>query len=111
MIHKAVLELPVQYQTGTELSPGTGLTVASYITDTSTVLANLGVIAQYSNFTKSFEVDVRQYVQTIVNDEVDNTGLYLGPIFFISSADRVVFNGSNTDNKEQPRFRILYTEF
>ena len=111
VIHKAVLELPVQYQTGTELSPGTGLTVASYITDTSTVLANLGVIAQYSNFTKSFEVDVRQYVQTIVNDEVDNTGLYLGPIFFISSADRVVFNGSNTDNKEQPRFRILYTEF
>ncbi len=111
VIHKATLELPVQYQTGSKYSPGTGLSTATWLTDTSKTLANLGQIAQYSNFSKSFEVNLRQYVQLVVNGELENTGIVVAPIFYISSAERVVFNGIDTDKKVKPKFRILYTEF
>jgi hypothetical protein len=37
--------------------------------------------------------------------------LVFSPRFFITSGDRIVFNGQNTINKKKPQLIITYTEY
>ncbi len=113
IIHKAILELPVQYQTGTKYSPGIDASVARKESLTSSKLFSLGsgIKAGFSSSTKSFKVDIREHVQNIVNGTVENTDIVISPILFITTVDRIVFNGPSTGNKAKPKLSVLYTEF
>ena len=111
MIHKAILELPIQYQTGANYYPGSALTVSRRESTGSDSLIFTGAFAVYDDFTKQFDVDIRNHVQQIVNGEITDTDLVLSPLSFITSVDRVIFNGAQTGNKVQPKISILYTEF
>lgn len=111
VVHKAVLELPIQYQTGALYPPGSDVSVATWAKAGDNALVNVGVVGSFSSTAKHFEIDVRNYVQNIINGEIENTGLVFSPILFITSADRIIFNGPQTTNKEKPKLRILYTEF
>lgn len=108
VIHRAVLELPIEYQTGQNYAPGLDATVAVMLDDR---LTSVNALAAYDDFRKSFQVDIRAYVQAIVNGELDNLGLIFSPLLHNSSAERIIFNGPNTFNKEKPKMYILYTEF
>jgi uncharacterized protein YbcV (DUF1398 family) len=110
IIHKAELFLPVQFQTGSPYFPGSQITVAARLDSTTEdfFLLNVG---SFSDFRKGYVIDLRNYVQQIVAGKVKNKDLYLAPRQFITSAERIIFNGSNTSNKAQPKLSIIYTEF
>lgn len=111
VIHKAILDLPVSYKTGSPYSPGLDLSVSTILSEGSTKLYSVNTVGEYSNFSKSVTVDLRNYVQAIVNGELENTQLVFSPILHSTSADRIIFNGTATSNKTKPKFYILYTEF
>jgi len=111
IIHKATLELPIQYQTGSKFSPGYDISVGTRLTVGANQIYNIGTTGIYDDYTKKFTIDLRSYTQAIVNDELENTELILSPILFITSGDRIIFNGQQSSNKAKPKFSIIYTEF
>ncbi len=111
VVHKAILELPVDYHSATSFTPGFDASVATILEEGSTQLFGVNADASYSDFRKSFEVDLRNYVQAVVSGEITTTRLVFSPILYNTSADRIIFNGPQTTNKLQPKLYILYTEF
>lgn len=111
VVHKATLTLPVQYQTASLYDPGDLLIVSTRLNQDDANLYSIGTLAEYSNSKKAFTVDIRDYVQRIILGELENTELIFSPFFFISSANRVIFNGQQTSNKTKPKLDIVYTEF
>lgn len=111
VIHKAVLVMPVQYHNSTLYTPGYDMSVATLLEEGTTKLFSVNASATYNNYTKRFEISIRNYVQAIVNDELANTQLVFSPTLHNTSAERIIFNGSQSSNKEQPKLYILYTEF
>lgn len=110
IIHKATLELPIQYQTGSNFTVG-DLSVATKLKVGDEDYINTGVIGIYDDFTKKYSIDLRSYVQAVLNGDIENTELILSPILFITSGDRIIFNGPETTNKDKPKLSIVYTEF
>lgn len=108
IIHKAQLILPVQYQTNAKYSPSYELSVAVRIDN---ILSGIGVLGFYDNYKKQYTIDITNYLQALVSDQITTTELILSPRFFVNSAERIVFNGPNTINKKTPKLVITYTEF
>lgn len=110
VVHKAVLEIPVSYLSGSKYTPP-GLAVLTRKEKNSEALYSTGIIASYDDYKKAYVIDVRSFVQAVVNKEIENTEIILSPLLFITSAERVIFNGPNTANKTKPKLSIIYTEF
>lgn len=106
VIHAALLELPVEYQSFTTYYPSPSMTVLYKIAAGTT-----GGSISYNNNRKSYLFDLRDYIQEIVNGKVANTGIEVGPSKYSSSAERIIFNGQATSNKKRPRLIIKYTTF
>lgn len=108
IIHKAKLSLPVAYQAGSKYSPADDIAV-------TTLLESGGYsfyqFSAYDDFNKQYEIDLRAYTQAVVNNQIENTGLALSPVLYITSGDRIIFNGVNSINKMKPTLNIVYTEF
>jgi hypothetical protein len=68
-------------------------------------------LGEYNDLKKMFSVDIRDYAQSIVAGDLENTGLVISPRFFINSAERIVFNGLNTTNKVKPKLILTYTTY
>jgi hypothetical protein len=111
VIHTAILDLPVQYQTNTNYAPGLDISVTVRLEEGSTSLYSVNTIGSYSDYRKSFQIDLRGYIQDVVSGELNNTGLIFSPLLHNTSADRIIFNGPETINKVKPKLTILYTEF
>lgn len=111
VIHRADLSLPLQFQTGYKYQPGNNVSLSTRIDSLSQGLINVGVIGIYKSLEKSFELNIRDYVQSIVNKELPLTELMVSPLYFINSAERIVFNGRNTINKKKPKLTITYTSY
>ena len=110
VVHSATLFLPTQYQSGTKYSPGFDVSIAITETAGDSQLFGYGTAA-YSSFTKGFEIDLRTYVQGLISNQIENHGLIISPILHNTSAERIIFNGPLTSNKEKPVLKILFTEF
>ncbi len=115
LVQAAVLELPIAYQSpvanqpafsGSLYYPSTVLTV---IIETDDYVATTYAI--YDEANKRYLVDLRSYVQSIVNGESDNTGIIINPLYPTGTAERIIFNGKATSNKAKPRLIIKYTKF
>lgn len=111
VIHRADLSLPIQFQTGYKYQPGSNVSVATRVDSLSQGLINVGIIGVYNAVEKSFDINIRDYVQSIVNKDLPLTELMVSPLYFINSAERIVFNGSNTINKLKPKLTITYTSY
>jgi len=111
LIHRAEIYLPVQFQFGSKYKPGANVTFATKKTAVSNGYINTGVLGAYSESKKEFSADVKQYVQAVINHDIENTGLIVSPRYFINSAERIIFNGPNTINKMRPKIIITYTDF
>jgi len=111
LIHRAEIHLPVQFQFGSKYKPGANVTFATKKTAVSNGYINTGVLGAYSESKKEFSADVKQYVQAVINHDIENTGLIVSPRYFINSAERIIFNGPNTINKMRPKIIITYTDF
>jgi hypothetical protein len=108
IIHRAELILPTQYQTGSKYIPSSEVLVTAKVEGG---LTGIGVLGQYDYTNKHYSVDLRSYVQAFVSGKYDQTTLYFSPRFFITSAERIVFNGKNTVNKKKPQLLVTYTLF
>lgn len=111
VIHRADLTLPVQFQSGYRYKPGTRVTAASKLKSTDIFYTSLGIAGLYSDSKKHYELDIRAYLQSLVNGKLENTGIVISPLFFRNSAERIVFNGVQTNNKQQPKLVVTYTTF
>lgn len=111
LIHRAEIHLPIQYPFGNKYKPGASITFATKKTSAAQGYINTGVIGAYSDVKKEFTADLKQYVQAVINQDIENTGLIVSPRFFINSAERIIFNGQNTLNKMRPKIIITYTNF
>lgn len=111
IIQYAKLDLPVSFYNYDVFHPSATISVATKISATDDDLYDLGVTSDYDNFNKNFVIDVRDYIQRIVNGDIENRGIYLSPSRMITSAERIVFNGSNSSNKKQPKLKIVYTTY
>lgn len=111
IIHRADLLLPVQFQTGYRYKPGARVTAASKLAATDAHYTSLGIAGLYSESNKRFDLDIRAYVQSLVNGKLENTGIVISPLFFRNSAERIVFNGSQTTNKKAPKLVVTYTTY
>jgi hypothetical protein len=110
VIHKAVLELPVEYHYSSPYTPGLGISISTVLEENSDDLYAVGT-ASYSDISKSMKADIRAYVQSVVSGELENTHLVVSAGFHNTSADRIIFNGPGSSNKFKPKLYILYTEF
>ncbi|TNE55399.1 MAG: DUF4270 family protein [Bacteroidetes bacterium] len=111
VIQSARLELPVSYFSGDELYPSTSISVSARISEEDEQLYVLGVTGQYSDYTKSYILDLRDYLQQIVSGQVENMGIHVAPTKMISSVERIVFNGLDAPLKKQPKLQIVYTTY
>jgi hypothetical protein len=85
--------------------------VATKVKSTDNYYTSLSTLGEYSDYKKHFFVDIRDYVQSLVKGELENTGLVISPRYFINSAERVVFNGLNSTNKMKPKLILTYTTY
>lgn len=108
IIHKAELYLPIQYQSFSKYIPSDELSVSARIDGT---LSGIGVYALYDTYNKRYVVDLRNYVQALVAGNISTTELIFSPRQFITSADRIIFNGPTSINKMKPQLIVTYTEF
>lgn len=111
LIHRAELTLPIQYQTGYKYKPGLNVSFATKKTANSQGYINTGTLGVYTESKKAFIADLKSYIQAVVNQDIENTGLIISPRFFVNSSERIVFNGPTTINKESPKLLITYTTF
>lgn len=108
IVHNALLVVPVSHQTSASYAPSVALS-AGYKTDEDGIVG-FQVIA-YDETSKSYIIDVRDYLQDVVTGEAENRGVFLYPTFFSSTAERIIFNGRYTSNKHKPRLIVKYTEY
>ncbi len=111
LIHRAEIHLPIQYQLGSKYKPGSNVTFATKKTAASQGYINTGVLGAYSESKKEYAADLKSYVQAVINQDIENTGLIVSPRFFVNSSERIIFNGPNTINKMRPKIIITYTDF
>lgn len=109
IIHSATLELPVNYYVGSDFYPSENITVSANLFDDDDTKYLLSSVA-YNAVKRSYTIDLRTYVQNILNGDIVNKGIYIAPKSFVSTADRIVFNGVNTPYKKQPKLTIVYTK-
>ncbi len=111
IIHRADLSLPVQFQTGYRYKPGSRITAASKLSAADVFYTSLGIAGLYSEANKQYDLDIRAYLQSLVNGKLENTGIVISPLYFRNSAERIVFNGVATNNKKKPKLVVTYTTY
>ncbi len=105
IVHSAYLYLPIQHNQFSSYTPPGTITVLNAETK--------GLIGQtnYNSITAEYAVNLRAYLQQYVAGNVASVPIQISPSAFVSSVDRIVFNGQMTTNKKKPRLVISYTEF
>jgi len=106
VIHAALLELPYAYQNGNQYYPSVKISI---IFESKQGTALIGAIVDNEN--KRYVVDVRDYVQEIVNGDVANGKLLITPTYFTATGERIIFNGAGTSYKTKPKLIVKYTTF
>jgi hypothetical protein len=123
IIHEAQLLLPVDYETGSKLTPGTEISVATKLEKAKGLFTV--AVGVYDATSKHFVVDLKPYIQGILSSQrypvysesgaynalIEGVEIYITPKLFNTSADRIIFNGTNTINKNKPKLTLKYTEF
>lgn len=111
VVHKAELTLPVQFQTGYRFKPGSSVSVATKLKSSDNNYTSLGILGDFDESAKHYTINLRTYVQAVINNDIENNGVVLSPRYFINSAERIVFNGKNTTNKKKPKLILTYTTY
>lgn len=107
VIHNALLELPIEFQTGDSYVPSAVIVAYKTINGKDFSVGN----AVYNNLRKSYVIDLRDYIQDIVTGNADNLGIKIISLNFSARPERIVFNGPLTSNKNKPKLIIKYTKF
>jgi hypothetical protein len=107
VIHNALLELPIAFQTGDTYTPSSVVVAYKTVDGKDYSVGN----AIYNNQRKSYVIDLRDYLQDIVTGNAENLGIKVISLNYSARPERIVFNGPLTSNKNKPKLTIKYTEF
>lgn len=111
VIHEATLELPISYFLGDGLYPSTIVSAAARFEADNDQYFLLDNNVQYNQQSRSYIINMRPYLQSVINGQAVNDGIIVSPLFFNTSAERLIFNGPNSLNKLKPKLSVVYTEF
>lgn len=105
VIHTAILHLPVQSLISSSLAPSGTISILTP--------QSLSVVttASYNAFSGEYAIDLRNFIQAYSVGSLDSPAILISPASYVSSTERIVFNGPNTTNKKKPRLVLTYTEF
>ena len=110
IVHEATLELPISYYQGSNFYPSSEITVSSEInSDGIKYIISGSTSVAYNSSTKSYVVDLREYIQKIILGEYPNSGVFISPQMYNTTVERILFNGVDTPNKSKPKLSIVYT--
>lgn len=111
VLHEAILELPVTYFSTNEFYPSTEVALASKLVEGDETLYSIGSPVIFNGSTKSYRIDLRAYIQSVLNGTVQLSEILVSPNLMNTSAERIVFNGSASNNKKKPSLTIKYTTY
>lgn len=111
VLHEAVLELPVTYFSENEFYPSTEISLASELIAGDNTLYSIGTPVTFNGSTKSYRIDLRAYIQNVLNENLQFSEILVSPNLMNTSAERIVFNGTASDNKKKPSLTIKYTTY
>lgn len=111
VLHSATLELPVNYFVGSDFYPSQTVTVAAKLFEGDDRRYLISENINYNLQRRAYIIDLIPYIQGIISGEHVNDGIVVSPRLFNTSIERIIFNGSNTMNKKQPKLNIVYTTF
>ena len=112
IIHTAQLILPVSFYSESGFYPSTFISLSSRLIEGDNRLYSLPTSeVQYDTDRKAYVIDLRTYVQNVVAGTFEDNGILLSPSFFNTSAERIIFNGSQTINKAKPKLTIDFTTY
>ncbi len=109
IIHSATLELPVSYYQGSNFYPSSLISVSSEISDDGLKYEILPGGVSYNSTRKSYVINLRSYIQKVIQGTLPNSGIYISPKKYNTTAERILFNGADTPYKKKPRLSIVYT--
>lgn len=110
IIHEATLELPVSYYTADKLYPSSEVSISARLYEDDDVKYVIDGSVPFDQSRKSYTINLRTYVQNILNGEIENYGIFVSPRLFNTTTERIIFNGPNTLNKKAPKLNIVYTK-
>lgn len=104
VIHTARLHLPVQHQLGSTFIPSGTISILT---------PSYGIVttATYSAISGEYVVDLRSFLQSYSLGSLSSPAILISPSSYVSTTERIVFNGPNTTNKKKPKLVLTYTEF
>jgi hypothetical protein len=105
VVHSAKLYLPIQSLPGSSYTFPTQMSM--FLKDKPTT----EIIATYDPLIKGYVADLKTFVQAYAINTITTDELTISPRSFISSAERVIFNGPATTNKVKPKLILTYTKF
>ena len=111
VIHEATLELPISYFLGDGFYPSSIVSAAARFQEENDQYFLLDNNVLYNQQSRSYIINLRPYLQSVINGQAINDGIIISPLFFNTSAERMIFNGPNTPNKLKPKLSVVYTEF
>jgi len=111
VIHKATLELPIDYFLGEGFYPSTIVSAAARFQEDNDQYFLLDNNVQFNQQGRSYIINLRPYLQSVINGQAINDGVIISPLFFNTSTERIIFNGPNTMNKLKPKLSVVYSEF
>ncbi|MGM0478200.1 MAG: DUF4270 family protein [Bacteroidota bacterium] len=113
IIHEATLDVPVSYYPQSDFYPSAEVNVTSQIFENDPrkfVVNTGGEPVPFNQSTMSYRFNLRNYVQNVLSEDIQNNGVFISPRLFNTSVERIIFNGPNTMNKTPPRLNVVYTE-
>ncbi len=116
IINKAELYVPVEYFTTDPYLPSTNVILyyvdaegQDNITIDQITTADFGGI--FDNTKKAYVFNIARHLQKVVRGQLPNNGFKIKTTSASVSANRIVMNGSKSDNREHPYFKIYYTKY
>ncbi len=110
IIQKAELTIPITHYTNNLLYPSLQLNVGTRIAANNDTIYSMKNII-YDDNQKAYIIDLRQHVQQVVSQIIENRGVFLRPTYFNSTVERIIFNGSESVNKKKPKLVVTYTNY
>ncbi len=113
IIHEAYLDLPVSYYPQGDFYPSAEVFATSQIFNDDPrkfVINTGGEPVPFNPSTSSYRFNLRNYVQNVLSEDIQNNGIFISPRLFNTSVERIIFNGPNTMNKKAPKLNVVFTE-
>lgn len=116
IIHSATLDLPFTSYYLDKFYPSASVTIGYYEDNDLSKPKTIKNGYLYNQTTKSFSIDLNNYAskllvaQDIVRGLINTQTFFIIPDNYVNSAERIIFNGKNTDYKSKPKLTVIYTQ-